>query len=84
MGAVVDAANSGPGPRFQMQLPVFVPLMCGTVLVFANTLSHKKYSVFLSFDACLALIQRAKLASECITPSFYYIHSECMVWRGVT
>mgnify|MGYP001249623355 CR=1 FL=1 len=30
------------------------------------------YSVFLSFDACLALIQRAKLASECITPSFYY------------
>ena len=31
------------------------------------------YSVFLSFDACLALIQRAKLASECITPSAVYV-----------
>ena len=34
---------------------------------------HHMYSVFLSFDACLAPIQGAKLARRVLTPSFYYL-----------
>ena len=33
---------------------------------------HHMYSVFLSFEVCLAPIQGAKLAKRVLTPSFYY------------